>query len=138
VKNILGQLVEEEDDLAKVELKVGKEGLSDFEGAEGPGDDFGEVVKREGILAGLEVDDAGEEDNQAERKEARIKEKRPATEETPQLTMANLSQLELQQPGKPGIDKKPGQDMVVHAQRPRKKRKKGKGDAFDALFSSLI
>jgi ribonuclease MRP protein subunit RMP1 len=140
VKSILGQLVEEEDDLAEVEVKVGKEGLTDFEGAEGPGDDFGEVVKREGILAGLEVNDAGEEgeDNRAEPKEARIKEKRPAAEETPQLTMANLSQLELEQPGKPGIDKKPGQDMVVHAQRPRKKRKKGKGDAFDDLFSSLI
>ncbi|KAE9374371.1 hypothetical protein N431DRAFT_503242 [Stipitochalara longipes BDJ] len=139
VKSILAQLVEEED---AAEPDAGKEGLMEVEGAEGPGDDFGEVVKRDGVLAGLGklLDYAVEEgeDERIGRKGTRGKEKRPATEETEQLTIANLSQLELEQPGRLNIDKRPGQDMVVHAQRPRKKRKKAKGDAFDDLFSSLI
>ena len=125
VKSALAQLVDEEEDAVS---EVGKEVFVEVEGAEVPSDDFGEIVKREAVLAGLE-DDEGEED---ERK------KRSTIEETPQLTMSNSAQLESEQPGSPSVDKSSEQDMVVHAPRPRKKRKKGKGDAFDDLFSSLI
>ena len=111
VKSALAMLVEEAEIAVSI---VGEEPSVEIERADGPSDDFGEVERTEGET------------------------KLPAVEETPQLTMSTLAQLESEQPGSPRIDKRPGQDMVVHAPKPRKKRKEGKGDAFDDLFSSLI
>jgi ribonuclease MRP protein subunit RMP1 len=54
------------------------------------------------------------------------------------LTMENLLRLEVEQPGPRINNHKRAPKAVVGSNGPRKKRKKGKGDAFDDLFSSLI
>jgi ribonuclease MRP protein subunit RMP1 len=78
-------------------------------------------------------------DNESDEEAQRRENEDERTGEGPQkLTMENLLRLEVEQPGPRINNHKRAPKAVVGSNGPRKKRKKGKGDAFDDLFSNLI
>jgi ribonuclease MRP protein subunit RMP1 len=78
-------------------------------------------------------------DNEPDEEAQRRENEDERTREAPQkLTMENLLRLEVEQPGSKIDNHKRAPKAVAGSNGPRKKRKKGKGDAFDDLFSSLI
>jgi ribonuclease MRP protein subunit RMP1 len=78
-------------------------------------------------------------DNEPDEEAQRRENEDERTGDAPQkLTMENLLRLEVEQPGSKIDNHKRAPKAVAGSNGPRKKRKKGKGDAFDDLFSSLI
>jgi len=140
VKSILGRLMEDEDQEGSVNVKTvdetAREALQQHD--DGRGNDFGEVVEREVTVVDGERSRGdlheGGEDEMVEY-ETPGEGEQESTEETQKTTMARPLKKKRIGPGIDG-DERLTEEKPTPSKPPKKKRKKG--DAFDALFESLI
>ena len=139
VKSILGRLMGDEDHEVTVDVKATEEKASEaLQQQDDPGDDdFGEVVRREDILADVE----GSRDDLHEGEDEVDEDGRPG-EQGEEKTTEEIEKSTMARPWKkkrigPWIGRDEGLAEESTSSKPPKKKRK-KGDAFDALFDSLI
>lgn len=140
VKSILGRLMGDEDHEVTVDVKATEEKASEAlqEQDDTRGDDFGEVVRREDILVEVE----GSRDDLNEEGEDEVDENERPGEQGGEKTTEEIEKSTMARPWKkrigPWIDRNErlAKEESTPSKPPKKKRKKG--DAFDALFDSLI
>ena len=140
VKSILGRLMGDEDHEVTVDVKATEEKASEaLQQQDDPSDDdFGEVVRREDILADVE----GSRDDLHEEGEDEVDEDGRPGEQGEEETTEEIEKSTVARPWKkkrigPWIGRDEGLAEESTPSKPPKKKRK-KGDAFDALFDSLI